>query len=590
MKKSLLIAAALFTAAFATGQTAPKPFALYAVAEGNFGTPNGDVFKVSRANDTTITVTSPLYQTANGGGGFDVLQDFEIAGSKAVFISKSSSSKIAIANFPSFDSVHTFAITGAQCMGKASAAKVYVSYATGSTIKAVDLIHNVLTTVSDPAKSIGSIASYMVQANGYMYVAMGSRIVKIDTTADSVTGTVTPGLGTIAGLQFDTATNMMWILGKSGTTSALIKMAVTRNDSLSTPIVLTGVTNAAQLRLYRDKLYFLSGKNVHIYNILAPSIPTTPVYTSTLGGSASGFAYGKSFMVDAGSGDFVIGHANGYASPSLYEIVDGSTFTPIASGSIANCRIVNELVLRTGQISIPPVPALAVLPDITEQCSTTLTAPVAMSGTMTITGTTADPLSYTAPGTYPVTWVYSNGEDTVSQMQRVIIADTIAPVPDVASLPALTVGCPYTVASYPTATDNCNGSITATTTSPLSYATGGTYTLTWTYTDSSANVASQTQTIIVDCGPTIVRDLPLPAFAVNVYPNPASDELHFRVEKATIWTLSLRDITGREVLGRSSNKSDDVLPVRHLSDGVYFVTLSDAQTGRSVTQKVIIQH
>lgn len=590
MKKSLLIAAALFTAVFATGQTKPKPFALYAVAEGNFGTPNGDVFKVSRGNDTAITVTSPLYQTANGGAGFDVLQDFEIAGNKAVFTSKSSRSKIAIANFPSFDSVRTFNITGGQCMGKASAAKVYVSYATGSTIKVVDLINNTLTTVIDPLKSIGSSASYMVQANGYMYVAMGSRIVKIDTTADSVTGIVTPGLGTIAGLQFDTATKIMWILGKSGTTSALVKMEVTRRDSLSTPIVLTGITNAAQLRLYHNKLYFLSGKTVHFYNTLTPGIPTTPVYTSTLGGSAMGFAYGKSFMVDTGSGDFVIGHANGYASSSLYEVVDGSTFTQIASGSIANCKIVNELVLRTGQMSIPPVPAIAVLPDVVAQCSTTLTAPIAMSGTIRITGTTADPLTYTAPGTYTVTWIYSNGQDTVSQKQRVIIDDTTPPVPDVASLPKLTVGCPYTVTSYPTATDNCNGSITATTTSPLTYTTSGTYTVTWTYTDHSANLASQTQTIIVDCGPTVVRDLKLPAFAVNIYPNPVSNELHFQIEKATLWTLSLKDVTGREIMGRSSDKSYDMLPVRHLSDGIYFVTLSDTQTGQSVTQKVIMQH
>lgn len=588
MKKILLFAAALCTAQLVTGQAPTKPFTLYAIAEGNFGTPNGDAFKISRGNDTVITATPPLYQTANSANGFDVLQDFEIAGDKAIFITKSGNSKIAVANFPSFDSIHTFSITGGQCMGKASGAKVYVSYAGGNTIKMVDLVANTLTTVSDPAGSISSYATYMVQANGYMYAAMGTKIVKIDTLTNAVTGTITPGLGSIAGLQFDTVNHNMWILGKSGGTSAVVRMEVTNNDLLNTPIVFTGITNASQLRFCNNKLYFLSGKNVHIYDILAPNIPTTAVYTSTLGGSAGGFAYGKSFVVDPSSGDFAIGHANNYANPSLYEIVDGATFTQIATGSIANCKIVNELVLRTGQISTPPVPTLASLPDVKGQCSVTLTVPTAMSGTTLIQGTTPSPLTYTTQGTFMVTWTYSNGQDSVTQTQNVIIADTIPPVPDAPSLPALTVACPYTITTFPTATDNCLGTITATTSSPLTYASGGTYTVTWIYTDSNANVTSQVQTLNVDCNPNAVTNVQ--QLVASVYPNPARDELRFRVENAAVWTLSLKDMTGREIAGIISRKADGILPVAHLPGGIYFVTVRDLQTDRTSTQKVVVQH
>lgn len=50
----------------------------------------------------------------------------------------------------------------------------------------------------------------------------------------------------------------------------------------------------------------------------------------------------------------------------------------------------------------------------------------------------------------------------------------------------------------PTATDNCTGQITATTSDPLDYSAQGTYTITWNYNDGNGNASSQTQTVIVD--------------------------------------------------------------------------------------------
>ncbi|PZF74071.1 T9SS type A sorting domain-containing protein [Taibaiella soli] len=588
MKKLLLGALLLCAAHWTNGQT--KPFIMYAVAEGNFGTPNGDVFKVSKGFDTIVTVSAPLYQTANGATGFDVLQDFEIAGNKAVFTSKSSTSKIAIANFPAFDSVKTFAITGGQCMGKASATKVYISYAQGNTIKLVDLINNTLTTVADPSSSISSYATYMASANGYMYVAMSSKIVKIDTATNAVVGTILPGLGSIAGLQYDTANKQMWILGKSSSTSAVVRMDVLNNDFLNTAIVFTGVTNAAQLRYYNNKLYFLSGKSVHIYNILNPNIPTTPVYTSTLGGTASGFAYGKSFTVDPTSGDFAIGSANSYAANSLYEVIDGTTFSTIATGLITGCQIVNELALTTSPALIPPVPTVTNLPVVKGQCGVTLIAPTATSDTATITGTTTSPLTYAAQGSYTVIWTYTNAVGTTTQTQSVIVADTIPPVPDILSLPVLTVNCPYTITNKPTATDNCLGLITATTTSPLTYANGGTYTVIWTYTDSSANVTSQTQTLNVVCNTSSVPGMQSGKFAVTIAPNPAVNQLHVHIENGAEWTLSLSNIIGREVAKVTSRDADYILPVAQLTSGIYYATIYDRQTGQVTVQKVVISH
>lgn len=72
--------------------------------------------------------------------------------------------------------------------------------------------------------------------------------------------------------------------------------------------------------------------------------------------------------------------------------------------------------------------------------------------------------------------------------------DLTAPVADVASLPTETSTCSVTLTA-PTATDNCAGPITGTTTDPLTYSAIGMYTVTWTYDDGNGNTSTQTQTV-----------------------------------------------------------------------------------------------
>jgi hypothetical protein len=110
----------------------------------------------------------------------------------------------------------------------------------------------------------------------------------------------------------------------------------------------------------------------------------------------------------------------------------------------------------------------------------------------------------------------------------VIVSDTAPPVPDVATLPAIRAQCAVTLIP-PTATDNCAaGAITGTTTDSLSYATQGTRTVRWTYSDGSGNSSSQTQTVIVsDTAPPVPDVATLPAIraqcAVTLIPPTATD-------------------------------------------------------------------
>ncbi|MBC7536834.1 MAG: T9SS type A sorting domain-containing protein, partial [Ferruginibacter sp.] len=80
----------------------------------------------------------------------------------------------------------------------------------------------------------------------------------------------------------------------------------------------------------------------------------------------------------------------------------------------------------------------------------------------------------------------------------VIVDDITAPVANVANLPNATGECSVTVSSIPTATDNCVGSVSGTTTNPLTYSTQGTYTITWNYNDGNGNTSTQSQTVIVN--------------------------------------------------------------------------------------------
>jgi large repetitive protein len=146
-----------------------------------------------------------------------------------------------------------------------------------------------------------------------------------------------------------------------------------------------------------------------------------------------------------------------------------------------------------------PVPDVATLPTVSGECSASVTAPTATDNCEgPITGTTTDPTSYTVQGTYTITWTYDDGNgNTSTQTQTVIVDDVTAPVPDVATLPTVSGECSASVTA-PTATDNCEGPITGTTTDPTSYTVQGTYTITWTYDDGNGNTSTQTQTVIVD--------------------------------------------------------------------------------------------
>jgi hypothetical protein len=172
------------------------------------------------------------------------------------------------------------------------------------------------------------------------------------------------------------------------------------------------------------------------------------------------------------------------------------TYTDGAGNVSTQTQVVR--ILPDNQAPVPDAPSL---PTVTGECSATLgetpTASDNCAG-LEVQGVALDPLTYNTPGTHTVRWQFSDpAGNTTIQTQTVVVTDGAAPVPNVASLPTLSGECSVTAVA-PTASDNCAGTVTATTSDPTTYTAQGTYIIHWTYTDLGGNTATQNQTVVVD--------------------------------------------------------------------------------------------
>ncbi len=145
-----------------------------------------------------------------------------------------------------------------------------------------------------------------------------------------------------------------------------------------------------------------------------------------------------------------------------------------------------------------PVPDAQSLPAVVAQCSAAL--PSAPTATDACEGSKTGTADLTGPfgqGDYTITWTFTDSHGNHStQTQAVHVHDTLAPVPNAASLPDVLAQCSAALPAAPTATDACEGSKTGTPdlTGPFGQ---GDYTITWTFTDSHGNHSTQTQAVHV---------------------------------------------------------------------------------------------
>lgn len=137
-------------------------------------------------------------------------------------------------------------------------------------------------------------------------------------------------------------------------------------------------------------------------------------------------------------------------------------------------------------------PSAPTLSARTVDCNGTLSAPSATDNCAgTVSGTTSDVLAFVEGGSQTVTWTFNDGNGNTSTSTEVYNFDDVT-APVAPTLSSLTVDC-NAVLIAPTATDDCAGTITATTSDVLNFVEGGSQTVTWTFDDGNGNSTTRTQ-------------------------------------------------------------------------------------------------
>jgi len=193
---------------------------------------------------------------------------------------------------------------------------------------------------------------------------------------------------------------------------------------------------------------------------------------------------------------------NGCSGKVVGTTTDSLMYTEQGSYTITwNFDLGNGTILQSTQkviVKDTTAPIAPTLDDVIAECSLTISEFPSTSDNCegTIQGTTIDNLTYTQQGEYIITWIFDDGNGNVSTAnQKVIVEDTAAPI--VPTLEDILGECSVTITEIPTTTDNCQGTITGTTTDNLTYTQQGEYTIVWSFDDSNGNVSTANQKVIV---------------------------------------------------------------------------------------------
>ncbi|RYE22356.1 MAG: HYR domain-containing protein, partial [Sphingobacteriales bacterium] len=223
---------------------------------------------------------------------------------------------------------------------------------------------------------------------------------------------------------------------------------------------------------------------VLIVDDMAPLSPTLSTITGECSASAT-----APVAVDNCSGN-VTGTTN---DPTSYTAQGTYTIHWSFNDGNGNISTADQTVV-VDDITAPVAPTLA---TITGECSASATAPVAVDNCVgNVTGTTTDPTSYTAQGTYTIHWSFNDGNGNISTADQIVVVDDIT-APVAPTLATVTGECSAS-ATAPIAVDNCVGNVTGTTTDPTSYSAQGTYTIHWSFNDGNGNSSTADQTVVVD--------------------------------------------------------------------------------------------
>lgn len=215
--------------------------------------------------------------------------------------------------------------------------------------------------------------------------------------------------------------------------------------------------------------------------------------------------------------------------------------------------------IQTITIDDVTVPESPIVLEISDVCAVTAIAPTTTDNCLgIITGTTADPLTYSTPGNYNIEWTFDDGNGNVATIfQSVIISGLDV---SVTALDDITYSANATGVTYQWIDCSTNTSIPDATEQSFSATANGSYAV----IIDNGDCADTSSCFVIDQVGLSIQNEQL--FTISPNPTNGFVTLDFNTIEAT---LMVRDAQGKLILS-SQIQSGDSLDLNHLPNGVYF--------------------
>ncbi|UUC47269.1 YncE family protein [Flavobacterium cerinum] len=247
---------------------------IFMLNEGNFMTPNASVSFLS--NDFQDFQAS-IFSAVNPGKTLgDVAQSMTLYGDKA-FILINNSNKIEVVNRHTFASLGT--ITDGLSQPRYSAVLNGKLYVTNAVSKAVT-VYDAETFSKISTISLGVTVEKIVAVSGKVYVqnaafGSGNTISVIDVNTNTVTPlTLTDGVNSM-----EVKGTQLYVLCGNQNESVLYTINTANNQIAATKTFPASLSNARNMDIDGDVIYFTKGNGVYRMNSNNTVINETPVFT-----------------------------------------------------------------------------------------------------------------------------------------------------------------------------------------------------------------------------------------------------------------------------------------------------------------------
>jgi len=105
--------------------------------------------------------------------------------------------------------------------------------------------------------------------------------------------------------------------------------------------------------------------------------------------------------------------------------------------------------------------------------------------------------------------------------------------------------------------------------------------------DNPSECSSEYEILDAECGSTNILNKPFGKMDFSIQPNPTSGLMEISFSKNVKAAIEVKEITGKSLIRRSTEKNQVTLNLSRLPNGLYLVSIQTG--GNVVTKKVVLQ-